>query len=68
MITYDTYLDRLEDRLREVERTARWYCVSREGLATLCKDERDARQVAIDADAQFPACGPHRAVRLGEVE
>ncbi len=45
----------------------RWYCVSREGLATLCKDEADAHDTATSADADWPTCKPHRAVQLVDV-
>ena len=46
---------------------ARWYCVSREGLATLCKDEADAHETAGQCDKSWPLGGPHRAVLLGDV-
>jgi hypothetical protein len=42
----------------------RWYCVSREGLATLCKDEADARATARGSDQAWRTAGPHRAVQL----
>ena len=44
----------------------RWYCVSREGLATLCKDEADANETAGQCDKSWPLGGPHRAVRLAD--
>ena len=28
---------------------ARWYCLSREGMATLCADEEDAKEVAAES-------------------
>jgi len=43
---------------------ARWYCVSREGMATLCKDQEDAQANAEHCDKSWPAGGPHRAVQL----
>lgn len=43
---------------------ARWYCVSLEGLATLCKDEADAHETVGQCDKSWPLGGPHRAVRL----
>ena len=43
---------------------ARWYCLSREGMATLCVDEEDARANAAHCDQAWRAGGPHRAVRL----
>lgn len=46
---------------------ARWYCVSREGQATLCVGEEDARANAEHCDLAWPAGGPHRAVLLGDV-
>lgn len=45
---------------------ARWYCVSREGMATLCVDEEDARANAAHCDQAWRAGGPHRAVVLVE--
>jgi hypothetical protein len=43
---------------------ARWYCVSRDGMATLCVDEEDARANATHCDQAWRAGSPHRAVRL----
>ena len=45
----------------------RWYVVNRDGLATLCADEADARKVADECDLMFPRVAPHRAVLLGDV-
>lgn len=42
----------------------RWYSVTRDGAATLCVDEDDARQVASESDVAWPRMGPHRAVQL----
>lgn len=44
----------------------RWYCLSREGMATLCTDKADAEMTAINADELYPRAGPHRAVQLVE--
>ena len=43
---------------------ARWYCVSREGMATLCKNHEDAQANARHCDKAWPAGGPHCAVLL----
>ena len=43
---------------------ARWYCVSRDWIATLCVDEEDARANAAHCDQAWPAGGPHRAVQM----
>lgn len=45
----------------------RWYCVSSYGIATLCKDEEDARATARHCDLAWPKGSPHRAVVLGDV-
>ncbi len=42
----------------------RWYCVSREGKATLCVDEEDAQKNAKHRDQAWLAGGPYRAVQL----
>lgn len=47
---------------------ARWYCVSRDGVATLCVDEEDARANARHCDRAWPASGPHRAAQLADLE
>ena len=47
--------------------TPRWYCVSKDGMATLCHDETDALATAIACDRMYPAQAPHRAVLLGDV-
>ena len=51
-------------QVRPLVAEARWYCVSREGMATLCKDEEDARANAAHCDQAWRAGGPHRAVQL----
>lgn len=43
---------------------ASWYCLSRDGLATLCKDAADAKETAGQCDKSWPAGGPYRAVLL----
>ena len=46
---------------------ARWYCVSRDGLAALCLDEANAKDMAAQCDIAYPRHAPHRAVLLGDV-
>ena len=46
---------------------ARWYCVGRNGIATLCADQQDAKSVAFESDAQWPREAPHRAVQLVDI-
>ena len=38
--------------------------MSRDGLATLCKDAADAHETARQCDISWPLGGPHRAVLL----
>lgn len=45
----------------------RWYCLSIDGAATLCVDQADAVETALDADIAFPHCAPHRAVQMVEL-
>jgi hypothetical protein len=45
----------------------RWYCVSRDGIPSLCKDETEARANAAHRRLVWPAGEPHRAVLLGDV-
>ena len=47
---------------------ARWYCVSRIGMATLCTGEPDAIKTAADADSLYPGAGPHLAAQLAVVD
>ena len=47
---------------------ARWYCLDRDGVAMLCKDEADALAQAIENDDCWPARAPHRAARLCDLE
>lgn len=46
---------------------ARWYCLDRDGVAMLCKDEADARAQVIENDDCWPGRAPHRAALLGDV-
>lgn len=46
---------------------ARWYAVTKGGLATLCASERDALESADSFDVSYPHSAPHRAVLLGDV-
>lgn len=46
---------------------ARWYCVSRDGLATLCLDESSAREMAAECTRDFPRQAPYRAVLMGDM-
>lgn len=46
---------------------ARWYSVNREGIATLCADEEDARWNAAHCDQSWPRGAPSRAVQLVDV-
>ncbi|MCO7641921.1 hypothetical protein NJI34_34700 [Pseudomonas sp. S 311-6] len=43
---------------------ARWYAVSRTGVATLCVDKNDARESAVQFDQDWPDAAPHVAVLL----
>lgn len=45
---------------------ARWYSVSRDGRATLCKDKADAQETAGQCDKFWPLGRPHRATLLCE--
>ena len=46
---------------------ARWCCLSIDGAATLCIDQADAVETALDADLAFPSRAPHRAVQMVEL-
>lgn len=56
---------RLNDLLGQASE-ARWYCMDRDGVAMLCKDEADARAQVIENDDCWPGRAPHRAVLLIE--
>lgn len=46
-----------------------WYALSKTtGIATLCKDERDARQAAIQYDREWPKGAPYVATRLAPID
>ena len=47
---------------------ARWYCLDRDGVAMLCKDEADALAQVIESDDCWPARAPHRAALLCDME
>lgn len=47
---------------------ARWYCLDRDGVAMLCKDEADARAQVIENSDCWPNRTPYRAALLGDVE
>ncbi len=57
---------RLNDQFGQASE-ARWYCLDRDGVAMLCKDEADARAQVIENDACWPGRAPHRAALLGDV-
>lgn len=46
---------------------ARWYCVSRDGLATLCASEQNAIEMAADCARDYPRQAPYRAVLMCDV-
>ena len=45
-----------------------WYCVSRDGIATQCADQRDAEMTAKSGNRDWPNSAPYRAVQLCEFE
>lgn len=47
---------------------ARWYCLSRDGLATLCADEDDAHEVAAESWVAWPHNGPYRVAQMVDAE
>ena len=53
-----------EGKTAELPVAPRWYCVSREGVATLCDHEADAKETALRSGNSWPQGGPHRAVCL----
>ena len=46
---------------------ARWYCVSRDGLAMLCLNEHNAHAMAAQNATHYPNQAPYKAVALGDV-
>lgn len=51
-----------QDDAKDVD--ARWYAVGRDGAATLCTCEEDARETAAESAQLFPNCAPYTAVQL----
>lgn len=47
---------------------ARWYVLDRNGAATLCVDEADARSVASECDQTFPRMAPHTPTRMVAID
>ena len=47
---------------------ARWYCLSREGMATLCADEEDAKEVAAESWVAWPQNGPYRVAKMVDAD
>ena len=45
-----------------------WYCVSRDGIATQCADQRDAEMTAKSGNRDWPNSAPYRAVQLCEFD
>lgn len=43
---------------------ARWYCVSKDGRATLCTDKADAIAEVMRDTANWPLHAPYRAVQM----
>jgi hypothetical protein len=41
-----------------------WYCVDKEGLATLCANKEDAELTVKECDLLWPKNGPHRVGRV----
>lgn len=57
-----------EPQAQGVSNPLGWYCVSRDGLATQCADQRDAELTAKSANRDWPNSAPYRAVQLCEFE
>ena len=45
-----------------------WYCIGKDGIATLCADKDDAEQSAKLASLDWPNNAPYRAVQLVETD
>ena len=56
---------RLSDELGHLPE--RWYCVSRDGLATWCQDAVDAADQVEESTRLWPHHSPYVAVLLGDV-
>lgn len=41
-----------------------WYCLSRDGMAMLCRDEQDAKESAAENQAMYPNNGPYRVAQM----
>ena len=46
---------------------ARWYAVGRDGRATLCVDEHDARRTAKKSNVDWPHSAPYLPILMGDV-
>lgn len=42
----------------------RWYVLNKIDMATLCKNEADARKVAAESDIDYPVNAPHIATQM----
>jgi len=49
-------------------REARWYCVNKMGMATLCKSKDDAAYVAACCFTAYPVNAPYHVVQLVPVD
>ena len=47
---------------------AHWYCLSRDGMATLCTDEEDAKEVAAESWVAWPQNGPYRVAQMVDAD
>ncbi|NYT38917.1 hypothetical protein ERD78_18635 [Allopusillimonas soli] len=47
---------------------SRWYVVGRRGMATLCQNEADAKNLVDEYDNCWPNDAPHVAVQLAPVQ
>lgn len=47
---------------------ALWYCLSRDGMAMLCRDEQDAKESAAENQAMYPNNGPYRVAQMVTLE
>ena len=56
-----------EAALADIGDGARWYCVSRDGLAMLCLNEQNAQAMAAQNATEFPNQAPYKAVALGDI-
>lgn len=54
------------DRLKRprISEELRWYCVSKDGMATLCANQSDAINTAKDSEQFWPSGSPYKAVQL----